>query len=461
MINPSIITRTDSYKVTHWKQYPPKTTCVFSYLESRGGMFGETTFFGLQYTLKKYLAGAIVTKEDVENGKKFWTAHFGNEALFNYDGWMRVVNVHCGKLPVVIRAVPEGYTVPVHNALMTVENTDPELPWLTNYIETLLMQTWYPCTVATLSRECKKLILQFLHETGDPSLINFKLHDFGYRGVSSCESAGIGGAAHLVNFMGTDTAEALHLVREYYNMDMAGFSIPATEHSTITSWGREHEFDAYRNVLKQYPTGLAACVSDSYDFINACTHGWGGTLKHAVMGREGTLVVRPDSGYPPDIVVQGLEALGKTIGYETNSKGYKVLDPHVRMIQGDGINYQMISEILTAMKSSRWSTDNIAFGMGGALLQQLNRDTQKFAFKCSSVTIDNKEHDVWKQPATDWSKGSKPGRLKLIFKDGMSMMTCREGEHLANENMLIKVFENGNLLSDTNFSDIRERADVK
>jgi nicotinamide phosphoribosyltransferase len=162
---------------------------------------------------------------------------------------------------------------------MTVENTDPKLFWLTNYLETLLVQVWYPSTVATQSFAMKKLLLEYLHETGDPLLIDFKLHDFGYRGVTCPEQAAIGAASHLVNFQGTDTIAGLELLGEYYDEFCAGFSIPASEHSTITSWGKEHEVDACRNMLTQYPEGYVACVSDSYDIFNCCENIWGGELR--------------------------------------------------------------------------------------------------------------------------------------------------------------------------------------
>ena len=183
---------------------------------------------------------------------------------------------------------------------MTVENTDPELPWVTNYVETLLSMIWYPSTVATQSRYMRLRVLNYLEATGDTSLIDFKVHDFGFRGSTSVESAGIGDSAHLVSFKGTDTFQGIRVARKYYGEPMAGFSIPAAEHSTITSWGYENEKDAYANMLKAFPTGLVAVVSDSYDIYNACREIWGKELKEAVLARDGVLVVRPDSGYPPD-----------------------------------------------------------------------------------------------------------------------------------------------------------------
>src|SRR5712671_5665376 len=265
----NLVLQTDSYKFTHWKQYPPGTEYVYSYLESRGGMFPQTLFFGLQYYLLKYLCGSVVNEEDVIEARQFVDRHIG-PGMFNFEGWMHIVRNLGGKLPVMIKAVPEGSSVSVQNVLMTIENTDPHCFWLTNYLETLLLKVWYPITVATLSHAIRKVILEKLHRSGDPSLIDFKLHDFGYRGVSSEETAAIGGAAHLINFRGTDTVAGIVLLQDYYGAKtMPGFSIPASEHSTITAWGKEHELDAYRNMLQAYPTGLVACVSDSYNVYNA------------------------------------------------------------------------------------------------------------------------------------------------------------------------------------------------
>ena len=192
----NLVLQTDSYKFTHWKQYPPGTQYVYSYLESRGGMFAQTVFFGLQYHLLKYLCGPVVTEEDVMEARDFVDKHIG-PGMFNVEGWMHIVRNLGGRLPVAIKAVPEGISVSVQNVLMTIENTDPACYWLTNYLETLLLKVWYPITVATLSHAIRKAILEKLHRSSDPALIDFKLHDFGYRGVSSEETAGIGAAARM------------------------------------------------------------------------------------------------------------------------------------------------------------------------------------------------------------------------------------------------------------------------
>lgn len=451
---------TDSYKVSHYKQYPPKTEKIYSYFESRGFKefeFKETVFFGLQYFLKTYLEGVQITEEKIQEAKQFWNAHFGNQ-LFNEKGWRHILEKHDGKLPISIKAIKEGTVIGTRNVLMTVENTDPECFWLTNFLETLLVQIWYPTTVATLSREIKKIILKSLQETGDPTSISFKLHDFGFRGVSSVESAGIGGCAHLVNFMGTDTAQALIVAKNFYKEEMAGFSIPAAEHSTITSWGQQNEIQAFKNMLDQYPEGLVACVSDSYDIYHACAEIWGTALKDKILARNGTLVIRPDSGNPKEVILRCLAILEEKFGTQTNEKGYKELPRQVRLIQGDGVDLLSIKEILESMKENGWSANNIAFGMGGALLQKLNRDTGSFAFKCSMAVIDGKEVEVFKNPIGDTNKTSKRGRLGLLkHPNGFHTWSYKM---LADpkEDQLEEVFKDGEVLTETSLSEIRERA---
>jgi nicotinamide phosphoribosyltransferase len=448
----------DSYKFTHWKQYPPNTQKVYSFFESRGGLFPEVTFFGLQYYLMEYLVGKRVNLEDIAEAKNDYELHFGNKKLFNENGWKRIIDVHNGKLPVRISAIPEGLTIPTGNVLMTIENTDPELPWITNYLETILSLVWYPTTIATQSRQMRKAVYQSLLETGDPAGIDFKVHDFGFRGSTSVESAGIGGMSHLTAFSGSDTYAGIIYARRYYQEPMAGFSIPAAEHSTVTSWGKEHEIDSYRNMLNQFPEGLVAVVSDSYDIYRACSELWGTKLRDQVLARDGVLVIRPDSGEPVEVVLKVLELLGQYFGRSKNDKGYWVLNPKVRVIQGDGIDYQMLRKILFSIEQAGWSADNLAFGSGGGLLQKVNRDTQKFAIKASAILRDNTWHDVLKDPVTDPGKKSKPGRLALIHTDG-HYRTVREEEaiKLNTPNLLQPVFENGNLLRETTFAEVRNR----
>lgn len=463
----STITRTDSYKFSQWNQYPKGTTHISSYIESRGGE-DESVFFGLQAFIKDYLL-TPVTMNDVDRAEKIVTAH---GLPFNREGWEIIVKEHGGKLPIEIQAVPEGTVMETHNVQVQVVNTDPRLWWLTSYLETALLRAvWYPSTVATKSRKMKKVIAKYLNETSDVPVMDqllFKLHDFGARGASSSETAMLGGMGHLINFMGTDTFEAVEGVMAYYNTDeVVGFSIPASEHSTITSWGRENEVKAYENMLDTFggPGKLVACVSDSFDIYAATRDLWGGVLKDKVMNMGGTLVVRPDSGDPETVPVEIVEILAEKFGFTVNSKGYKVLHPSVRVIQGDGINEHSLPKILANLKAAGFSADNIAFGMGGGLLQAWNRDTLKYAMKASAIRINEGEWKGFsKDPITDKGKRSKEGRLGLVYECGIGSCSFRTlPEDIADKkgNLLRTVFKDGELLIEDTFQEIRDRAALK
>jgi nicotinamide phosphoribosyltransferase len=458
-LNP--ILRTDSYKTSHFNQYPKGATRVSSYIEPRGGMFEEAVFFGLQAFIKAYLLTPI-TGYDVDAAAALYEVH---GVPFNREGWKRIVTVHKGYLPIEICAVPEGTVMGVRNVQVQVTNTDPELPWLTSYVETALLRAvWYPSTVATLSRRMKQFIWQGLVQTSDDPAgqIGFKLHDFGARGAASSEAAMLGGMGHLVNFFGTDTVEAIVGARRFYGEDMAGYSIPATEHSTMTSWGRENEVDAYRNLLVQNPKGLVACVSDSYDIFNAVRHLWGEQLRDEVMARDGTLVIRPDSGNPTVMPLDIIELAMEKFGFTVNGKGFRVLPPQVRIIQGDGMDAESIPRLLQNAADRGISVDNFAMGMGGGLLQKVDRDTMKYAMKANAIEIDGVWHDVFKDPITDQGKQSKKGKQALVMFDG-TLTTIREdmipqGSHGPAQNHLRPVYRNGELLINDSFATIRERA---
>jgi nicotinamide phosphoribosyltransferase len=457
----NIILNTDSYKVSMGVQYPAGTTGVFSYIASRGGKFTFTQFVGLQMFIKEYLMDPL-TKTDVDVAEEILTAH---GEPFDRTMWDRIVDVHGGYLPVVIRAVAEGTNVPVGNALVTIENTDPKCHGLTTWLETpLLRAVWYPTTVSTQSKYIKNILQEYLEKSGDPASISFKLHDFGARGVSSMESAGLGGTAHLVNFMGTDTITGVLYAREYYDAGISGFSIPAAEHSTITSWGRAGELNAYKNMVTQFgkPGALVAVVSDSYNIYEACKMWSTGELKQMVIDSGATVVIRPDSGDPVEVMPKMIDILAQGFGYTTNDKGYKVLN-NVRMIWGDGINPLSIQSILRTMVDMLgWSADNFAFGMGGALLQGIDRDTQKWAMKCSSALVNGEWVDVYKDPITDSGKASLKGRVTLWTNSGGEYVTSVNAPTGWSDkgiggwtDALSEVFRDGKLVKSFTFEEVR------
>lgn len=456
----NLILTSDSYKYSHFLQLPPGTQRQYSYIEARAPSNAgvqRTLFFGLQAFVKEYLLEPI-TMADIDEAEAIVKAH---GEPFNREGWEYILNEHKGLLPLNIRAVPEGTRVGYHNVLVTVENTDEKVPWLTSFMETAILRAvWYPTTVASNSRAIRDILEQYWAISSDaPNLtLDFKLHDFGARGVSSGESAMIGGMAHLAaGWLGTDTIEAIMGARRYYGADMPGFSIPAAEHSTITSWGEENEVDAYRNMLTAFDSPLVAVVSDSYDIYNACKNIWGDELKEEIKASGKTVIIRPDSGVPEEVVPKVINILIDQFGCSFNSKGYRVLPDYIRVIQGDGIDIHSIPKILDAMIGAGLSIDNIAFGMGGGLLQHCNRDTFAFAMKCSQLKVNDEWRDVYKRPV-EGGKSSKAGRLVLLKNDFGEFRTERQSKENHEKNCLEAVYYNGAICAEYGWDEVLKRS---
>lgn len=478
----NVIINTDAYKTTHYLQYPENAGQISSYIESRGGTYDEVVSFGMQAFIKEYLTKPI-TKQDIDEGEKYISGFLG--LPFNRAGWEYILEKHDGLLPLEIETVAEGSVIPTHKVTVQITNTDSNCAWLPGYIETpLLRAAWYCNTVATKSLQTKNIIKEHMLKSCDNlGKLPWMLNDFGARAATSNESSALGGMSHLVNFAGTDTIMGIVAADLYYGYQPEFQGVPASEHSTITSWGKENETDAYRNMVKQFAGNgkIVSVVSDSYDLYNAIENIWGGELKDEVINNGGTVVIRPDSGNPVDVVCKSLDILEKQFGVTENTKGYKVLPPYIRLIQGDGVNPESIDAILTAMEKKGFSADNIVFGMGGELLQKLDRDTQKYAMKAAAVRLAKLEeefeeylesvlaeknisafdgptqwNDVFKDPITDPGKKSKRGVQALTFDENKGYITCRRDELNGRENLLKTIYLNGRLLTDTNFNQVRQ-----
>lgn len=452
----NLILNVDSYKASHWLQYPKGTEYISYYIEARRESF-DVVMFGLQAFIKEYLLKPIC-QQDVNEAEIVLKAH---GLPFYRDGWQHLIHKHQGYLPLKIEAVPEGTVLPVGNVVCQITNTDPDFFWLVGYLETALLRAiWYPSTVASLSYFCKKQIRQALIKSAnDLSGLDFQLHDFGARGASSLETVALGGLAHLVNFKGTDSVSALIAAKRWYNInEMPAFSIPAAEHSTITSWGKDREINAYQNMIECFggEGKLYSVVSDSYDLWHALEHIWGEKLKDLVIEKGGRLIIRPDSGNPIEIICKTLEILANKFGYILNQKGYKVLPDCLRIIQGDGINAQSLPKILDAVMQKGFSAENVNFGMGGGLLQQVNRDTMSWAMKASAICINGQWQEIYKDPITSQSKRSKKGVLALV-KQGSDWLTIKQSELNGQTNQLQTVFFNGKLFIEENLTEIRLR----
>lgn len=461
-INPCLVA--DGYKGSHPAQLPPDMKSAFSYIESRGGRHDETLFFGLQAQIEAYFRQPL-THGHVDEAVEFYGRYYppAYAGTFDEAGFRRIVDVHGGFMPVRICAVAEGTLVPTGNVLVSMQTTDDELPWVAGFLENrLLRSVWYPTTVATESFMIKRTIMDYLRDTADDPAgeLPFKLHDFGSRAASSTESAALGGMAHLVNFLGTDTIEGIVAAHHFYDAGVCGASIPASEHSTITAWGRDGELEAYANMLAKFgkPGGIFACVSDSYDIDAAVTELWGGTLRQAVIDSGATVVIRPDSGDPVETPLRTMCQLADRFGTTRNTKGFKVLN-HVRVIQGDGIDAEAIEDILAHLMVLGFSASNIAFGMGGKLLQAgIDRDTQKFAMKQSAVYRNGRSWlPTYKDPVGDKSKASKRGLLALTQDDDgfhtVPLLSCE-----LEPNLLQPVYDTGWFAPRQSFADIRARA---
>lgn len=409
----------DAYKYTHWQLFPENTTNTYYYGESRGGNYAATVFFGLQGYIKEYLEGRFCTVEDVEEAKDFLFKVFGKN-YFNYDGWMNIAK-NGGMLPLRICAVPEGSLTEAKNPLFTVENTVSGFEWLPGFIETSLLRgVWYPTTVATQSYYIKKVIEGHCRDTGC-SMSPFHLNDFGARGVSSHESASIGGAAHLLNFLGTDTIEGILWLMKNYHADVCGHSVMASEHSTTCIYQKSNELGAYTRFINQAPDdAILSMVMDSYDIENAVKQYICVDLKEKILSRSGKVVIRPDSGDPSQMALSVCKWLYHGFGGTKNSLGFIELNPKVGVIYGDSMDADSINDVLYILKLNGFASSNVIFGSGGGLLQKVNRDTCKFAMKMSSAVVDEKTVDVFKSPVTDPGKKSKAGRfnLPLVYENG-------------------------------------------
>ena len=471
LFNPNlcVIRTADSYKETHWLQDPEQTEFKRGYIEARDGDDAETTLFGLQYYLNQLCRP--VTMEDVDYSYERSKMHFGRD-YFNLEGWTRIVKEFDGRLPLRIKAIPEGITVPYSNMLVWVENTEPGFGWLTQYIETKLLKIWYPTSVCTLSRNVRRILKRYLIHYTDlnpqqlEAKLNFMFHNFGDRGASSEESAMLAGMAHLAaGFLGTDSLIGLDGCADYYFELMAGYSVFASEHSTMTLRGQKFEEHTTREMLKRTKGSICSVVGDTWDIYNFARNICGKSLKQEII-EHGQFVIRPDSGSILEVPQEVAGILIENFGSTVNSAGMHVLPPCIRILQGDGVNKDSIPACLDAAVKLDISPENFIFGCGGKLVQDVNRDTHNFADKACSATVCGKDYKMQKSPITQAMKKSKGGFLDTKKIGGHwrtintepSYFDGASDKWLKAPSQLKVVFENGFLKNVQTLSEIRECA---
>lgn len=449
----------DSYMHSFHKQLPPDVTDIYNYFSSRGGKYDKITFFGLQEDLINFSGSNIINEEMLDWGLPILQEHFFNVAgLVNEEGFRSLLRKHKGALPLEIKALPEGIIVPANTPLFTVHATDPEFQWLATAVETSLSHNWATTTAATKGWHDRRLVGSFMLRTGgNTDGLDYKIHDFGQRGSSSDQSAARVGAAYLLNSKGSDTLISLPWLMAYYNTEKVwSNSIAAMCHMTVTSWGRKNEAQAYKNMFKEFPDGYAAVVSDSFDIYHTCKNIHGKELKGDILARNGVTVIRPDSGYAPKVVCELLEILGEAFGTTRTPQGYKLLNPKIRMIWGDGINSEMFECILQEMCRNYWAADNLAFGEGGERHQKIHRDTLKMAYKCSAAEIAGDWVGVSKDPVTDPGKKSLEGRFSVIEDADGKILTVPYGSVPEDQDLLKTVFLNGVVTKAWTFEEVLE-----
>lgn len=408
MQNRNFILRADSYKLSHGPVLPAGTNGYYSYGEARVPDLEQFVVAGIKRYVDRYLSQPL-RQQDVMEAEDFANDH---GEPFDRGLWNAVVSVYNGYIPVRISAQLEGSVVRGSTPVYAVEAYD-NFASLASFIETELQRAvWYPSTIATLGLQAKRIIRKHLEQTGgDVNAANFMLHDFGARGVSSEESAQIGGGAHLMNFYGTDTMTAARDIMELYGDEMPGFSVPATEHSIQCAYGNQDQKRYIRAVLDRYMVkgGIVSIVLDGYD-IYRDTQMLVDEFAEEIIASGCKVVIRPDSGDPLQVLPKVFRILARGFGYDTTYTGHKQLR-HVGILQGDGIDNRAIDEILSTMAWKGMAAGNFVFGSGGGLLQKVNRDTFKFAQKGSAIRINGEWKDIYKDPVTDPGKRSKAGRV--------------------------------------------------
>lgn len=467
----NIFLATDVYKMGHMEQYPKGTTKVYSYLTTRSDkVMDKVMFYGLQYYLKKYLT-VVPTQAMVDEFLEYRKNILGVDASSDIKNKLNGL-VQLGYIPLEIKAIEEGTVLPVKNVLMTITNTHLDYYWVVGFFESLILKVWNTSTVASFDKKLKNLCQKYANRTSDnDGHIPFQVHDFGYRGCSSEETAASSGSAHLINFLGTDTIPAIKFVKEYYGAtEPIGLSVPATEHSVMCAFGENNELGAFKNLLELYPSGIVSVVSDTYNLWNVLTN-FTTELKEDILKRDGKIVFRPDSGNPEFIIcgdpsapegspenLGALRLLDQQFGSTKNSKGYKVLNPKVGLIYGDAMYYDRFEKILSNLEEMGYASSNLVVGIGGLLLQQHTRDELGFAIKATYAEVNGEVRELMKDPITDPGKKSHKGLISLVKKDGEFVTLDGQTWEQEKQGLLETVFMNGKLVKEFSFDQIRENS---
>lgn len=515
----------DSYKASHRLQYSPNTQVVYSTWtprKSRLDEVDEVVTFGIQAFVKDYLIENF--NETFFNRPKDEVMTELREVMSNYTGdtdvshWEALYDV--GYLPLEIRALPEGTLCPIRVPMATIENTIPEFYWLTNFIETIFStEVWKPMTSATIALQYRRILEKYADKTcEDNSHVDYQGHDFSFRGMAGVDGGLSSAAGHLTVFRGSDTIPAVKWIEKYYETKningSVATSIPATEHSVAETniielqashEGKcddprlEAEKDYLGRLLKDvYTSGMFSYVSDTYNLWDVLKYVLP-AHKSTIMSRDGRVVVRPDSGDPCDIICgyntktyfddyRGIfkpvrlrdeqdtpyydsvnkgviEILWDIFGGTINSKGYKVLNPHIGCIYGDAITIERAKEICERLESKGFASSNVVLGIGSFTYNMNTRDTFGFALKTTYGQVNETELLLYKDPITDdGTKKSQKGRVVVLEDEDtgelryIDKLYYEDWRHFVEDmgvDKLELVFKDGKLVKSYTFDEVR------
>lgn len=485
MIETNAMLLADTYKFCHILQYNPGLTKLYSYWTPRKSMLktqNKMVFFGLQAFIQEFL---------VDYFKKNFFDREINDVVSEYEKYMKVqlpnggyattniIDLHrLGYLPLQIRAIPEGTSVNMGIPCIEVTNTHDNFPWLVQWVECILQaELWKTCNHATISKMYLELAKEFYNETCDANADpRMAMSDFGMRGMSCTNESIRCSAAWLTCFNKTSTVPALPYIDKYYNADVTntkiGMGAVSTEHSVMASNyaidGDEVTF-IKRMLTEIYPNTSFSMVSDTYDYWNLVEN-IVPSLKDEILMHNGTLLIRPDSGDQFEVVTKTMVSLWNTFGGETNTKGFKVLNPHIRIILGDGCTLFTVRKIWNWFKENGFAANNIYFGIGAFALSSFfdkeklicnTRDVFGIAMKATAGITNNKFHEIFKDPKTDTNSLKKSHRGIVYVNYDSNGELFATDKHISNtkdSNSALKtVFYNGVVYNKQTFNEIRSK----
>lgn len=474
----------DFYKAVHSDMLPEKIEKSVSYFTprmSRVKMWDEVVMFGLQAFIKTYLIEYFneeffdkSEEEVVGEYERILNAALGKNAFSS----SKIKKLHnLGYLPIEIKALPEGTKTPMHVPMFEISNTHTDFAWLPQALESLISaEMWHPMLSATVGVTYRNIVNKYYGLSVDDNVPRERaLGDFSFRGQECLQSAVKSSAGWCLSFLNTATVPVITFLEEMYNCDCTkepvALGAVSTEHSVMCSNYAVDgdEITLLRRLLTEvYPDTSFSAVLDSYDYWNVIDNVIP-ELKTEILAHNGCMLMRGDSGDCVEVVTKTVFKLWNIFGGTVNSKGYKVLDPHVKAIYGDSITVQRCEEIYKILVENGFACSNVSLGVGSfsmqcieeeGVLKPFTRDTFSSCIKATYCEVDGKPIPIFKNPKDGGFKKSQKG-LCFVYRDSSGNITFKDGytsEDIPKDNNLLEtVFINGKIVKEQSLSEIRNR----